>query len=571
MYKYVTTPEDIVLKGNVIGFDTETDGLDIRKNKLLLIQLSDWENTYIIDNRILPKEYVISIFNKYKYATFVAHNSKFDVGMLYSNTGYLLENIFDTMLAEAVLYPGKGTLLKSLKQVIAERFNLEVDKSLQKSFLTPTREFTQEQLEYAAQDVTYLNRIYALQYKEIVEGGFSNVMLLENKLVPVIMKMEYSGVRLDASKLFPVIEREEQRSKEYEQQLFDIAGREFNPRSPKQVKELFHELGRKTNNKNLFIDSTSEDVLKFIKHPLAKILLAYRSSAKIVSTYGIKLIEHIQDDGKIHCNFNQAAAETGRLSSSGPNMQNIPAAAEFRTPFVASEGYKFFTADFSQIELRLAGVVSGEAEILNEYRKEVPDLHRLTAAKMFNIDPEYVTKEQRNHGKTGNFSCLYGSSAMGLATKQDIPLALAERIVESFWSGYPTLSTYKNRIGREALQNGFSRTPLGRIRYFLHPDARDPAYRYKISAIQREGFNMVIQGFAADIMKYALVLVDKALGTSGRLVLTVHDEVGVELVADQAVEMSRLVLDTMEKAGTILVNGVIPMKVEGNLGDCWSK
>ena len=894
MYKYITKPEDILLKGNTLGFDLETDGLNIRKNKVLLIQLSDGVTTYILDNRILPKEYIISIFNRYKNCTFIAHNAKFDIGMLYSNTGYLLENIFDTMIAEAVLYPGKGTLLKSLKGIIAERFNLELDKSLQTSFLTPTREFTQEQLEYAAQDVTFLNKIYSLQNKEIVDGGFSNVMQLENNLTPVIMKMEYTGVRLEPHKLFPVIEREEQKSKEYEAQLFEIAGREFNPRSPKQVKELFHELGRKTNNKNLFIDSTSEDVLKFIKHPLAKTLLAYRSSAKIVSTYGIKLIEHIQDDGKVHCDFNQTGTETGRLScvpleaealtksgwklpndlhvgdeilgfdilerkytwttiknlsfgraqvgliktsknhdnrytkgfyctgnhrwivetedvigfsnaeriprkydlliqpkaifpepeksilsnieafifgwfltdgyrivtssgrsaleimlvktrsinllreyldkykieystsrykmsdghyktrfylgvniftdiyeratsvspselvlnldspartdmllamleadgsmhrhshnytsfgaeknywkntaeyfevlavatgtpytyryltlasgkqfvvfyllekelyayrnskwnpeyetdvwcpettcgtwvmrqgdnicitgnSSHFNLQNIPAATEFRTPFIASEGYKFFTADFSQIELRLAGIVSGEPEILNEYKKEVPDLHRVTAAKMFNIDPEFVTKEQRSHGKIGNFSCLYGSSATGLSTKQDIPLDLAEKIVESFWKGYPVLNAYKNKVGKETLQNGFSRTRLGRIRYFQHPDSRDPAYRYKISAIQREGFNMVIQGFAADIMKYALVLVDKALGDAGRLVLTVHDEVGVELVEDQSVEKSKLVLDTMEKAGTILVNGVIPMQVEGNLGDCWSK
>jgi len=571
IYKYITKPEQICLLGNLVGLDIETDGLNPRTNNILLIQLSDVENTYIFDARVLPKEYFVSLFEENKEKTFIAHNAKFDIGMLYCSYGYSLEKIFDTMLAESVLYAGKGKLMKSLKDILGERFNIELDKSLQTSFLTPTRSFSQEQLEYAAQDSQYLIDIYNAQMKEITEGGFSTIMQLENNLVPVVMRMEVTGLTLSPERLFPVIEREANKANMYEQELFDIAGKEFNPRSPQQVKVIFHELAKKTGKKFLMIESTGEPVIKHLNHPFPKTLLKYRGSAKLVSTYGVKLIERIEDDGKIHGEFNQIGAVTGRFSSSKPNLQNIPAGKEFRTPYIASEGYDFCTADYSQIELRLAGVVSGEEKILSEYRKPDADLHRLSAANVFQVARDEVTPEQRKHGKTANFECLYGSSAWSLAEKQNISIDMAERIVNGFWNGYPTLRDYKNKIGRETVVNEFVRTPLGRIRYFQRPGATDPVYKYKISAIKREGWNMRVQGYAADIMKYSMILVDKALGDNGRLVLTVHDEVGVELKKEHSKELMQLVLDTMEKAGTILVKGIIPMKAEGVLMDSWTK
>ncbi len=572
MYKYITRyTENINFTGDVLGLDIETSGLNIRKDKILLLQLSDGINTYIFDARILNKQYLISILDQNKDKIFVSHNSKFDLGMLYSNFNYLLDKIHCTMLAEAVISPGKGKLIKSLKDVVAERFNIEIDKSLTTSFLTPTRSFSQDQLEYAAQDALLLLDIYASQSEEIEEGGLSTIMQIENKLIPVVMKMEYNGITLSEDRLYPVIEMQEEIAERHAKELFKIAGREFNPRSPKQVKEVFHELSEKTKNLRLKVDSTGEPVIKHINHPFVRHLLGYRAANKLVSTYGVKLMEKIQDDGKIHSEFNQIGAATGRFSSSKPNMQNIPAIKEFRTCFIASEGYDFFTADYSQIEMRLAGLVSGEAMILNEYRKEDADLHSVTASNVFRIPIEEVTKQQRAHGKTANFECLYGSSAGSLANKHGISYDLARRIVNGFWGGYSVLNAYKNKIGRETLINEFCRTPLGRIRYFHRPDSRDPAYRYKVSAIQREGFNMVIQGYAADILKYAMILIDKELGDNGRIVLTVHDEVGIELKKEHSEELSKLVLDTMEKAGTIVVKERVPMKAEGVLLDSWIK
>jgi DNA polymerase-1 len=368
-----------------------------------------------------------------------------------------------------------------------------------------------------------------------------------------------------------VIDREDKKAHLYEQKLWEIAGRTFNPRSPQQVKVIFHELAAKTGIEKMRVSSTGVDIIKYIKHPFAKTLLAYRKSYKLVSTYGIKLIEKMEDDGRIHCNYNQYGAGTGRFASSKPNMQNIPGKKEFRRTFVASDGYLFATIDYSQIELRLAGIVSGEPEILAEYRKANADLHRLTASKIYRCAPEDITKEQRDHGKTGNFSSLYGTSARGMSTKQNIPYALARQIVKGFWAGYPVLRAYKNKVASDSVKSGFSMTPLGRIRYLNKPAYNDPAYGYKLSSMKREAFNMVIQGFAADIMKYSMVRLFDELGDRGRILLQVHDELGVEVREDGAEETVQLIVESMEKSAEIMVNNILPMTVSAELLDSWTK
>lgn len=571
-YKYITEPTyDIHLNKDYIGFDVETSGLNPREDSLLLMQLSDGVNTYIFDCRVLPSDYMRTVLETFSEKTFIAHNAKFDISFIFAKYGILLRNIHDTMLAEAVLNAGRQRLLISLKDVVANRFGIEIDKSMQISFLTPTRAFTQEQLKYAASDAVILPRLYEDQMEEILEGQFTRVMKLENSLVPIVSMMEFYGIRFSPERLEPVIEEETRKAKYYEAKLFEIAGRTFNPRSPKQVKGIFHELAAKSGIEKMKVSSTGVDVIRNIKHPFPKNLLAYRKSFKLVSTYGIKLIEKMEKDGRIHCNYKQYGAGTGRFASSNPNLQNIPGYEAFRRPFIASEGYLFATVDYSQIELRLAGICSGEPEILAEYRKKNADLHRLTASKIYRCDPIEVTKEQRSHGKTGNFSSLYGTSARGMSIKQNLPYALAAKIVKGFWAGYPVLKAYKNKIASDSVSSGFSRTPLGRIRYLSKPEYTDPAFRYKLSSMKREAFNMVIQGFAADIMKYAMIRLFDDLGDRGRILLQVHDEVGVEVVEEGAEETVGIITESMEKSAGIMVNNILPMGVSAVLLDSWTK
>lgn len=572
VYNYITEPtQNIRLNKDYIGFDVETSGLNPRKDSLLLVQLSDGETTYIFDCRVLPSDYMKSIFERFSDKIFIAHNAKFDVGFVFAAYGVLLRNVHDTMLAEAVLNAGRQQLLISLKDVVAYRFGIELDKSMQSSFLTPTRAFTQEQLKYAAADAEILPRLYEEQMEEILEGQFTRVMKLENLLVPIVSMMEFYGVKFSPDRLAPVIDREDKKAKLYEAKLFEIAGRTFNPRSPKQVKVIFHELAAKTGIDKMRVSSTGVDIIRYIKHPFAKNLLLYRKAYKLVSTYGIKLIEKMEDDGRIHCNYKQYGASTGRFASSSPNLQNIPKDKEFRRVFIASDGYLFATVDYSQIELRLAGIVSGEPEILAEYRKDDADLHRLTASKIHRCAPENVTVEQRSHGKTGNFSSLYGISARGMSIKQNMSYALSKQIVKGFWAGYPVLRAYKNKVANASVISGFSMTPLGRIRYLRKPEYNDPVYRYKLSSMKREAFNMVIQGFAADIMKYAMVRLFDDLGDKGRIIMQVHDEVGVEVLKDGAEETVELIIDSMERSAEIMVNNILPMTVSAELLDSWTK
>jgi len=512
------------------------------------------------------------VLEKLKDKLFVFHNAKFDIKFINKNYDFIPEHIFDTMVAEAILNAGMHSPYYALKELAKNYLDEYMDKTQRDSFfLEPSLTFTDEQLEYAAQDAIVLPKIYAQQDAKIKAAKLDFTASLEFNFLPVVAKMELVGVGFDVNRLLPVLSNLQEVASEKEKLLYEIAEKEFNPRSPKQVVAIFQELSKKLNKPWLAVSDSSKDTLKFVKHPLAKAILEYREANKIISSFGETLISKIDIDGRIHSNFNQLGAATGRLSSSDPNMQQIPHEKEFRVPFVAAPGYMFVTSDFSQIELRLAGYLSGEDGIINEYMKPDADLHRITAANIYQISPEEVTKEQRSHGKTGNFSALYGSSAKGLATKQAIDQKLAEKIVAGFWNGYPKLQRMMYAAGNQVLKDGYTRTITNRVRYFEMPSSTDPAFGAKVASIKRSAFNTLVQSFAADIMKYAMILVDQEIGDRGRIVLTVHDEMGVEVLADQAEDLKLLVKDTMEKAGSILVRNGIPITANAELEDSWTK
>lgn len=562
-YNYVTKPIT-VLFDSVVGVDIETTGLDPLSDKPLLLQVANSDYCYIFDLRCLPVKYISEILDILHTRTCVLHNAKFDLKFLMHHYGFVPGKIFDTMLGAYLTRAGLSVPFISLKSLAAEKLQIIMNKEQQDSFLTPTLEYSQEQLEYAAQDAMVLLPLYKILKDELDELGLQTIYKMEFRLLPIVCKMELRGVLIDTDALENLIVKLQEESDASEQDLYKIAKVIFNPRSPKQVKDVFHSFG-------IMVESTGEDAIKFIKHPFAESLLKYRKTFKLLSSFGKTLLQHIQTDGRIHSTFNQMGTSTGRFSSSDINLQNIPASQEFRSLFIAGEGRKMITADFSQIELRLAGVLSGEESILSEYRKEDADLHRLTASKIFQVKPEEVTSEMRKHGKTGNFSCAYGTSAQALSVKQGITLSLAEKIVSGFWSGYPKLQAFVSYIGNEVTRNQCVRTALGRTRWFEFPSSMDPSFRAKVSAIKREAANFVIQGLAADIMKYAIILVDAALPDDCSILITVHDEVVIECPEASVESVATIVKEQMETAASTVVNNVLSIPANISIGDCWIK
>lgn len=888
-YSYITQPTELPEFEAVVGVDVETNGLNPLEHRPLLLQVADTQQCYIFDLRALPRNYILQVLEYLASHTCVFHNAKFDLKFLMYHYGFKPQEVFDTMVAKYLTVAGKSSPYISLKTLVAEYLNIVLSKEQQDSFLVPTLKFSQEQLEYAAQDALMLLPLYRVLLAELEELNLMTIARMEFKLLGVVAAMELHGVLIDTTALEKLIADLEVEAAAAEKELFVIAGKEFNPRSPKQVKELFHGLG-------MAVESTGEDAIKFIDHPFPQALLKYRKLFKLLSSFGKTLSLHIQPDGRIRSNFNQIGTTTGRFSSSEINLQNIPATQQFRSLFIAPSGHKIITADFSQIELRLAGILSGEESILEEYRKPDADLHRLTASKIFQISPEAVTSEMRKHGKTGNFSCVplsteiltrdgwkkhsevsigeevmgydietdtmrwtsinniiytkspvyryynnlikidctedhrwyvetrrgrnrtykrevstladrnseqriiaaakaetdrclditpeeagiiswlftdgsisispvsgntsqsfgkkvhylgrifqspsansskvnaikrllnpdtytysvnksgigifylkssyvrdlfrrsrldeisllqfvlnldseqrrefvrssilaegwnsrgriyftqnegeemeafrvafllngmfpktrysksytgnmcgvvslntrylcttqrlkekllgeqdvwcvqtglgtwvmrqddglititgncaYGTGANALAVKQGISLDLADKIVSGFWGGYPKFKTFVDRIGLEVTKTGCVRTALGRVRWFEFPHSADPAFRGKIAAIKREAANFVIQGLAADIMKYALILVQQALPEGSVIIMTVHDELVVETPAETIDEVAAIVKTQMELAASRIVKGVLPIPANIAIGDCWIK
>ena len=268
----------------------------------------------------------------------------------------------------------------------------------------------------------------------------------------------------------------------------------FNPRSPKQVKAALKQFGYD-------VESTAVSTISSIDHPFVTMLLQYREAYKLATTYGTNFLKFLHADGRIHAQFNQLGAESGRFSSSKPNLQNIPHTQVYRDCFVCSPDNILITCDFSQIELRVAAVLSGEQLMIDEYAKARSDLHRLTAAHVYDVAVDAVTDEQRYMGKTTNFSTIYGISKYSLATRLDCSVEHAKKLITGFQKTYKRLHTYMQQQANLGLQQGYTTTKLGRRRYYKLPALGDTNYTKKLARIRRVDSKSVIKGTADDIQK----------------------------------------------------------------------
>lgn len=407
-----------------------------------------------------------------------------------------------------------------------------------------------------------------------LKGQLKLLEEIEMPLVEVLADMEWEGARIEAAELNRLEQDLARRLQTLEKEAYDIAGHPFNVGSPTQVGTvLFDELkidpkARKTKGGAW---STAEDVLEKYAHqvPLVKLILDIRGLRKLLATYVQALPKLVNPrTGKLHTTYRQTVTSTGRISSTNPNLQNIPVRTddgrEIRRAFVADPGDLLLSADYSQIELRLMADLSGDTEMIEAFRNG-QDIHRATAAKIYHLDPADVTPDQRRNAKTANFGIIYGISAFGLSERLGIPRAEAKELIEGYLATYPAVAQYMQKSIERARENGYVTTIMGRRRYL--PDIASRSNTVRAYA-ERNAINAPLQGSAADIIKLAMVRIHAEIrrrGLRSRMILQVHDELIFNVKPDEAAQLQTLVADLMEGAYT----GRVPMEVSSGLAPNW--
>ena len=627
LFEMVESVENVVRiqedleKTKVIALDIETTGLSFKDDTILLIQFRINGNTYLIDPKNLPEKVVVYILEMFKLSekTLLGHNIKFDLKFIYEKYGILYKKAHCTMIAEFLITEAKQKFM-SLQDVVFEYTGVILDKKIRKQFIGAT-ELTQEMLIYGASDVEHIDKVRILQNGIIETKNLGTVFQLEMDLLPVVVVMESNGVAIDDEKwmilyetavvnsaklrkqvaemicddfftsrehtgyfetakdvldyYFITYKKTKKEAKRLEEILIeDEEGvrkeflEQFNVGSPKQLKKSLQIMG-------MGVESTEEKVLKSLKNdfPIAALILKFRFYYKRATTYGVDFLSHLRDDGRIYAEFNQIGTDTGRFSSRKPNLQNIIGGKEYRECFIAPKGKKLITADYSQQEFRLAGELSGDERIIEAYLAG-KDMHTATASVLFHKELEDVTSEERDKGKTVNFAVLYGSSAFGLARTMSIPELEAEAHLERFRTGFPRLSAFQQAVNRTVWDRRYSVTPIGRRKGFDHntPTRKDKKYYQFKGALEREGFNHIIQGGSADMVKYALLLMFEAntWADKFKVIMTVHDEIVVEVDEAIAEEAKVFIIEKMNMAGEMFMSQ-IPSAVDATIADYWSK
>jgi DNA polymerase-1 len=398
---------------------------------------------------------------------------------------------------------------------------------------------------------------------------------LEMPLVPVLSRMERTGVAVDVAMLKQQSGELAQRIKELEDRAYSTAGQPFNLGSPKQIQEiLFDKLAipvlRKTPTGQ---PSTGEDVLEELAedYALPRIILDYRGMSKLKSTYTDRLPEQIDPrTGRVHTSYHQAVAATGRLSSSDPNLQNIPVRSEegrrIRQAFIAPPGYKLLAADYSQIELRIMAHLSGDAALLRAFA-EGRDIHSATAAEVFGLPLDQVGSDQRRAAKAINFGLIYGMSAFGLARQLDIERGAAQQYVDLYFQRYPSVKAFMDETRAQARQQGYVETGFGRRLYLPEINSRNGQRR---QYAERTAINAPMQGTAADIIKRAMLTLDHWIETSGvdvKMVMQVHDELVFEVAENELESAREAIRQGMVEAATLKV----PLVVDIGVGRNWDE
>lgn len=584
------------LDTNVVSFDIETTGLNPIDSRILLAQFGFPNgHQYILD--ISKSNYMkLAPFLESRKWTKIIHNAKFEQKFTQALWGVFINGVFDTMLAEQVINSDRYP--KSLKDVALKYTNEELKKDEQKSFINmkPMEMFTKEQLAYAAKDVEILFPIYEAQKIALQSSGQEKIAQIEFDLAGVVAAMELEGVPVDTTKWrAKLAETKESRRKSHikllelfyngdiytdQEGMFEKELKPLNLGSPKQVAEALISLGIKLPKTEKGNWKTDERTLSTIGHPVTMEMLEYRGLDKILSTYGEELLSKIHPfTNRLHPDFGQIGTETGRFSCKDPNMQNIP--EEFRECIGNFKDHLIVGADYANIELRIIAELSGDPALIKAFETG-DDPHKSTAAFMFNIPIETVTKDQRFIAKTINFALTYGMGVPKLrdtlnekkSAKEKLTFGKVYAIYEAYKETYAGVMAFFEQSGRNAFNKGESTTILGRKRYFDRPSGLgEEIFKIQAAAIRRQGGNAPIQGTNADITKIAMVNLHEDLreyGFRAKMIVQVHDEIVLLAHKNHAEAVKEVVKESMLKSAQEVLKKV-PVKVDTYVSEIWKK
>ena len=589
-YQLIDTEEKIeqllqnILTQKILSLDTETTGTDPIRAELVGMSFSYAENQAFYVPVPADRTEAQRIVDKFKpvfenkETLKVGQNIKYDMLVL-ANYGVEIQGeMFDTMIAHYVLQPELHHGMDYLAEIYLHYETIKIEELIgpkgknQKNMrdLDPANIYR-----YACEDADVTLKLKNVLEKELKQNDAESLFRdIEMPLVPVLAYMERNGVRIDTEALKETSRHFTARMNQIEEEVHRLAGVEFNIASPKQVGEvLFDRLKivdkpKKTKTGQYV---TSEEVLESLKgkHEIVGKILEHRGLKKLLGTYIDALPQLINPQtGHIHTSFNQTVTATGRLSSSNPNLQNIPVrnedGKEIRKAFIPDEGCEFFSADYSQIELRIMAHLSQDPHMIEAFR-ENQDIHAATAAKIYKEKLEDVTREQRSKAKTANFGIIYGISVFGLAERLNIDRKEAKELIDGYFENYPHVKEYMDKSILEAREKGYIETIFRRRRYLPDINSRNAVVR---GYAERNAINAPIQGSAADIIKVAMVRIYRRFreeGIRSKMILQVHDELNFSVLPEEKEKVQQIVISEMESAYKMKV----PLQADCGWGKNW--
>lgn len=568
----------------VVGLDTETTELDPYTSRLRLIQLATTDRVYIVDfdhfaNGDATKSEALALLRRLLEAPRpikIAHNAKFDAKFIKHNLGVDLGGLFDTLLASQLVGAGDIEERHGLETVAGRYLNESIDKSERLS--NWNFELSEAQLEYAARDAAILLPLREKLIERLKSESLVKCAQLEFECVMPVVDIELAGFFMHKERWLEQLSIVEKRRTELAKQLQEVLAEEssqgslfggpqrdeINLDSQQQLTKALNRLGIPVP------ESTRNWKLQPLAaaYPIIGTLLEYRTVQKALTSYGENMIEMINPvTRRLHADFRQIGAPTGRFACTNPNIQQVPHSVEYRRCFSGyPDGRKLIIADYSQIELRILAEFSGDRGFIEAFNSGA-DLHRVTAAQVFNASLDQVTKEQRDFAKRLNFGVVYGIGAQRFALMTGLSVPDAENVLRRYFATYRQLDSYLRDAANRAVSERQARTASGRLVRFRY-DEND---RQQISMTQRNGKNTPIQGTSADILKRALrLLKDELRETNAKVVNIIHDEVVVEADADEAQDVAEKLERTLRVAGEEYLK-TVPVKVETEIADEWVK
>lgn len=573
-----------LLAQNFFSLDTETTGVDPITAELVGMSFSFAENQAFYVPVPANREEALKIVNIFKpsfenpHSLKIGQNIKYDLNVLAHYGVTLRGKMFDTMIAHYVLQPELRHGMDYLAEVYLHYETIKIEELIgpkgkkqgNMRDLPPADVY-----KYACEDADVTLKLKHVLEKELVENGVEKLFEeIEMPLMPVLAYMERNGVRIDPEALKETSRHFTARMNQIEQEVYQLAGMEFNIASPKQVGEVLFdrlkivEKAKKTKTGQYV---TSEEVLESLKgkHEIVGKILEHRGLKKLLGTYIDALPQLINPaTGRIHTSFNQTVTATGRLSSSNPNLQNIPIrnedGKEIRKAFIPDEGCEFFSADYSQIELRIMAHLSEDPHMIEAFQKG-QDIHAATAAKIYKVKLEDVTREQRSKAKTANFGIIYGISVFGLAERLNVDRKEAKELIDGYFENYPKVKAYMDESIRQAREKGYIETIFKRKRYLPDINSKNAVVR---GYAERNAINAPIQGSAADIIKVAMIRIYRRFqeeGIRSKMILQVHDELNFSVLPEEKEKVQQIVISEMEAAYKMKA----PLRADYGWGQNW--